>query len=102
MGKFETETLPKALVEAQAKAQKLQRDLMGLGDKLDYDDEFADHMCDCDHCESNTREGKRLDWIEREEMEKEYDRVQSEIDALNDEIKRMTRYKAFVQKAGIK
>lgn len=97
MNRFLTEVLPKGLVEAQARRGKLESKSWDLGRRLEMDEEFAGHSCDCDRCESNDVEWKELSALEREEMQQELDDVVAEINQLNTDIRRMTDYKSFME-----
>lgn len=98
MGKFEVITLPKALVEAQKKEKALRYEQLEVASKLDYDDEFGDHECDCQWCETNTDPREPLDWDKREELEAEHEANEKLLSDLALDISAMLRYKTFIEK----
>jgi|ERR1044072_2735242 hypothetical protein len=95
--KFETVTLPKALVKARADRKKLEYESLEIATKLDFDDEWSGHDCDCEYCESNDR--GELSRSERIELEDRLSVLESKIISLDEDIARMTRYKHWVDKA---
>lgn len=95
MGRFETVILPKALLHAQAKRNDFEREKLNIGMKLDGDEEFADHDCDCDRCDSQNYEP--LSRLAREELEADFDELDLAIGNLDVEIKRMINYKTWVE-----
>jgi hypothetical protein len=102
MNRFVTDILPKALVDAQEKRKTLEYDKWEIARKLDYDEQWSDHDCDCEYCESNDYDSKQaLGWKEREELEAQLEKLVEEIDELNLGIKRMTNYKEFMERQKI-
>lgn len=99
MGKFERETLPKALVDYQARLATAQRESQQLATQLDAGDEWGNHDCDCDYCESKNY--TPMSATERHELETKYDTLQTEIKDIETFIKKMITYKAYVEKIGV-
>jgi hypothetical protein len=59
MGRFERELLPAGLASAQDKLKVLERELFEINMQLDNGEEWADHSCDCEYCESRQYDNKK-------------------------------------------
>ena len=95
MGKFETEILPKGILEAKTNIKKLQDESLQIGTLLDDSDDASEHDCDCNRCP--LQDVRILDSLEYEKLESEQNEILKEIKILEDELGRMNRYRDFVQ-----
>lgn len=96
MSRFLTHTLPVALVEAQNNREALEREKWDIGRKLDDNERWGDHNCDCEYCE--VQDYKQLSFKEIEELEKQFEDLDQKIKDHDTEIKRMIAYKEFMEK----